>query len=95
MPQTNVLPDWKATYVHDAPCQKPGGITVSTALIANAVPNKPTYTAGTIQMTEAEATEAGIPAVSEVEDEQQVEDPVEEADPEPEPHHHKGRSRHR
>jgi hypothetical protein len=54
MPQTNVIPDWKATYVHDAPVQKPGGVTVSTALIATAVPNKPTYVAGTIQMASVE-----------------------------------------
>jgi hypothetical protein len=57
MPQTNVLPDWKATYVRDAPAQKPGGVTVSTALGATAVPNKPTYAAGTIQMTQLLAPE--------------------------------------
>jgi hypothetical protein len=41
MPQTNVLPDWVATYPRDAAAQKPGGVTISTTLIANAVPNKP------------------------------------------------------
>ena len=58
MPQNNVLPDWRATYPNDAPAQKPGGVTVSTALGATAVPNKPTYTAGTIQIAETEDMEA-------------------------------------
>jgi hypothetical protein len=43
MPQTNVLPDWVATYPRDAAAQKPGGVTISTTLIANAVPNKPQF----------------------------------------------------
>lgn len=57
MPQVTVIPDWKATYVNDAPVQKPSGITVSTTLGTHAVPNKPTYSAGTIQMYETEEGE--------------------------------------
>jgi hypothetical protein len=49
MPQNNVLPDWRATYPNDAPVQKPGGVTVATTATAPRVPNKPTYSAGTIQ----------------------------------------------
>ena len=49
MPQNNVLPDWRATYPNDAPVQKPPGVTVSTTATAPRVPNKPTYSAGTIQ----------------------------------------------
>jgi|SRR6516164_2761552 hypothetical protein len=49
MPQTNVLPDWRATYPNDAPVQKPPGVTVSTTATAPRVPNKFTYSAGTIQ----------------------------------------------
>lgn len=50
MPQNNVLPDWRATYPNDAPVQKPGGVTVATTATAPRVPNKPSYSAGTIQM---------------------------------------------
>jgi hypothetical protein len=50
MPQTNVLADWKANYPRDAAAQKPGGVTISTALIANAVPNKTQPFTATIQM---------------------------------------------
>jgi hypothetical protein len=56
MPQTNVLPDWKLTYPNDAKAQKVPGVTISTTLGANAVPNKPTYAAGTIQIVSLDAT---------------------------------------
>jgi hypothetical protein len=49
MPQTTYLPLFKVSYPILAPVQKPGGVTVSTTLITTAVPNKPQYTAGTIQ----------------------------------------------
>ena len=52
MPQTTYLPAYKADYPITAKVQKPGGVTVSVALIATAVPNKPTYVAGTIQSLE-------------------------------------------
>ncbi len=39
MPQNNYLPLFRATYPLLAPAQKPGGVTVSTTLPANAVPN--------------------------------------------------------
>lgn len=56
MPQTTVIPAWKATYPIEAPAQKPGGVAVSTALGANAVPNKPTPWQG----TETVITSAGV-----------------------------------
>jgi hypothetical protein len=57
MPQNNVLPDWRATYPNDAPAQKPGGVTVATTATAPRVPNKPSYSAGTIQSYDIEAAE--------------------------------------
>jgi hypothetical protein len=88
MPQNNVLPDWRATYPLDAPVQKPGGVTVLTTATAPRVPNKPTYSAGTIQMLEeaAVAAEEVINAAEEV--------PEEEVDEE-EPPPTRGRSRRR
>jgi hypothetical protein len=68
MPQGNVISDWKATYPNDAPRQKPGGVTVSTTLGGTAVPNKPTYAAGTIQMAQAEDMAAPAEEESEEED---------------------------
>jgi hypothetical protein len=56
MPQTTYLSLWTAEYPITAKVQKPGGVTVLSAVGAGDVPNKPTYTAGTIQMVEAEAT---------------------------------------
>lgn len=83
MPQTNVIPDWKLTYPNDAPAQKPGGVTVSTALGAHAVPNKPTFAAGTIQsfeafMEEVAAWDAARTAASEDEPGAVEDEPVEE-----------------
>jgi hypothetical protein len=57
MPQNNVLPDWRATYPNDAPVQKPPGVTVSTTATAPRVPNKFTYSAGTIQMVDVQTGE--------------------------------------
>jgi hypothetical protein len=54
MPQTTYLPVYKADYPLLCKVQKSGGVTVSAVLIATAVPNKPTYAAGTIQMAEAQ-----------------------------------------
>jgi hypothetical protein len=95
MPQNNVLPDWRATYPNDAPVQKPGGVTVATTATAPRVPNKPAFTAGTIQMVDAEGAmqfvtpeldsrtgEVLLPV-----EEQQAEteaEPVEEGEEEPE-----------
>jgi hypothetical protein len=56
MPQGNVLSGWRATYPTDAKYQKPPLAGLVITLGANAVPNKHTYAAGTIQMVEAEAT---------------------------------------
>lgn len=39
MPQTTYLPLFHATYGILAPAQKPGGVTVETALPPSAVPN--------------------------------------------------------
>ena len=49
MPQNTVLPQWVAEYPILAPAQKPPGVTVLTTATAPRVPNKPTYSAGTIQ----------------------------------------------
>jgi hypothetical protein len=46
---------YAADYPILAKAQKPGGVTVLSAVSAGDVPNKPTYTAGTIQMLDAEA----------------------------------------
>jgi len=55
MPQNTVLPDWRATYPIEAPAMKPPGVTVLTTATAPRVPNKPTYTSGTIQLAEVES----------------------------------------
>ena len=56
MPQTTYLPVWTAEYPILAKAQKPGGVTVLSVVGAGDVPNKPTYTAGTIQMVQVEST---------------------------------------
>jgi hypothetical protein len=73
MPQTTMLPVFTADYPILAKAQKPGGVTVLSAVGPGDVPNKPTYVAGTIQI----ATEA-------TEEAESVEgaNPVEEAEPE-------------
>lgn len=65
MPQNNVLPDWRATYPNDAPVQKPGGVTVATTATAPRVPNKPSYSAGTIQMVDFETGQMTFEAPAE------------------------------
>ncbi len=88
MPQTTVLPQYKADYPILAKVQKPGGVTVSTTLIATAVPNKPTYVAGTIQLAEFEPPKP--PDVREpVEEVREIEEPEteEEAEEETEEEH--------
>jgi hypothetical protein len=55
MPQTTMLPVFTADYPILAKAQKPGGVTVLSAVGPGDVPNKPTYAAGTIQMLSAEA----------------------------------------
>jgi hypothetical protein len=45
-----------ASYPILAKVQKPGGVTVVSTVSAGDVPNKHTYSAGTIQMVTAEAT---------------------------------------
>ena len=56
MPQTTYLPVWTAEYPILAKAQKPGGVTVLSVVGAGDVPNKPTYTAGTIQIIQVEST---------------------------------------
>jgi hypothetical protein len=77
MPQNNVLPDWRATYPNDAPAQKPGGVTVVTTATAPRVPNKPTYSAGTIQSYDPELGQMVLDKVID-----KVQDRVDEAAPE-------------
>jgi hypothetical protein len=87
MPQTTVLPEWKDTYPILAPAQKPGGVTVSTTLISNAVPNKPQPWTGTI-ITAAEAPSEELPPDESIEappEEEVVEPPPEEPPPAPAP----------
>jgi hypothetical protein len=55
MPQTTYLPVYTADYPILAKAQKPGGVTVLSAVGPGDVPNKPTYAAGTIQMAGVEA----------------------------------------
>jgi hypothetical protein len=83
MPQTNVLPDWKATYPADAKVQKPGGVTISTTLIATAVPNKPQWT-GTQMAVGSEEHTASLAQAPVVEAEAQPEEEVVEHEPETE-----------
>jgi hypothetical protein len=77
MPQNNVLPDWRATYPNDAPAQKPGGVTVATTATAPRVPNKPTYSAGTIQSYDPELGQMVLDKLID-----KVQDRVDEAAPE-------------
>jgi hypothetical protein len=87
MPQTTYLPVYTADYPILAKAQKPGGVTVLSAVGAGDVPNKPTYSAGTIQMTMLLAEEPETEAVEEeahVEEEAPAEEeaePVEEEHP--------------
>ncbi len=101
MPQNSVLPQWRADYPILAPVQKPGGVTVATTATAPRVPNKPTFTAGTIQMAsvETEAVEeekVEEEAEAEAEAEAEVEEEVEHDDNgDPKPRRSKPRGRHR
>jgi hypothetical protein len=52
MPQTTYLPVFKADYPLLCKVQKPGGVVVSSTLIANAVPNKFQPFTSTIQATQ-------------------------------------------
>lgn len=52
MPQTTYLPMYTASYPLLCKVQKPGGVTVSSVLIATAVPNKFQPFTSTIQMTQ-------------------------------------------
>lgn len=78
MPQNTVLPDWRVTYPNDAPAMKPGGVTVLTTATAPRVPNKPTYTAGTIQIAGMEAEQPVTEEESQVEENEVEENEVEE-----------------
>jgi hypothetical protein len=75
MPQTTYLPVFTADYPILAKAQKPGGVTVLSAVSAGDVPNKPTYSAGTIQMTML------LAATEEVVSEVEGTGPAEEAEP--------------
>jgi hypothetical protein len=109
MPQTTVLPVYTAEYPILAKAQKPGGVTVLSAVGAGDVPNKPTMFTATIQVASlavAEEAEASV-AEEEVVDEsveETVEEVGEEAEEEekddngdPKPRrakpHHRGKSR--
>lgn len=106
MPQTTYMPLYAASYPILAKVQKPGGVTVLSAVTAGDVPNKPTYSAGTIQMASFEAEpQSAEPTTVQSEDVHeeatQEDEPVEEEDEadaevedEPEdkpPTHHRGR----
>lgn len=86
MPQNTELPLFKAGYPIYAPAQKSGGITVSTALGTHAVPNKPTYAAGSIQMVGVEGEKEGVTeeAAEDPEEESSEEEDEEEEDEEEE-----------
>lgn len=73
MPQTTVIPAWKAEVPILTPAQKPGGVTISTTLIANAVPNKPQpWTATTVAVAEAKVEgEEVAPEEEEVHEEEE------------------------
>jgi hypothetical protein len=77
MPQTTYLPLYAAMYPILAKAQKPGGVTVLTTVGAGDVPNKPTFTAGTIQIASMEgpAEETAPEAEQETESEDGEEDP--------------------
>jgi hypothetical protein len=79
MPQTTYMPLYTASYPILAKAQKPGGVTVLSAVGAGDVPNKGTWAAGTIQM----ALGVGPESVEETEVEteesrERVESPAEE-----------------
>jgi hypothetical protein len=81
MPQNTYLPVYTADYPILAKAQKPGGVTVLSTVSAGNVPNKPHYSAGTIQMLEVEPpkTPEEGPTVQEPEEEEtEVEEPEEE-----------------
>jgi hypothetical protein len=83
MPQTTYLPVYTADYPILAKAQKPGGVTVLSAVGAGDVPNKPTYTAGTIQMVGAlseETKEASAEEATEEEHSPHTQDEVEDAE---------------
>jgi hypothetical protein len=58
MPQTTYLPIYTAEYPILAKAQKPGGVTVLSAVGAGDVPNKPTPFTATIQMAQESMSEA-------------------------------------
>src|SRR5215467_12006390 len=104
MPQNNVLPDWRATYPNDAPVQKPSGVTVSTTATAPRVPNKFTYSAGTVQLAlqlDLETKSEEVKPVDKKEEpkvKEEVKEEVEEEEDEEEedhPHRGGGAGRHR
>lgn len=65
MPQTTVLPVYRADYPILAKAQKPGGVTVLSVVTANDVPNKHVPGVPTIQMVEAEPQVEEEPAEEE------------------------------
>lgn len=82
MPQTNYLTLYRASYPLLAPVQKPGGVTVLTTTTGGDVPNKPTFTTGTIQIVgigvESEAqsvVEESVEETTEAEEEAELPHP--------------------
>jgi hypothetical protein len=55
MPQTTVIPAWKANYPLFTKAQKPSGITPATTLGASAVPNQVPQGTPTIQIAQLES----------------------------------------
>ena len=98
MPQTTYRTVYAADYPILAKAQKPGGVTVLSAVSANDVPNKHTYTAGTIQMLAPVEELRQITDESETQAEEveaEVEEESEDEDPEPTPHRRRSTRRHR
>jgi hypothetical protein len=87
-----MMPVFTAEYPILAKVQKPGGVTVLSAVGAGDVPNKPTYAAGTVQMTQL--VESEVQEAAPAEEAVPVEEvpPAEEAPPVEEEHpSHAGR----
>lgn len=94
MPQNTELPLWKAGYPITAPAQKPGGVTISTALWAHAVPNKPQWT-GTQLAAEEAKSDDGTPVTEQVEEEPTEETEEDDSGEEETTRHHGKRPRRR
>jgi len=95
MPQNTELPLWKAGYPITAPAQKPGGVTISTALWAHAVPNKPQWTGTQLAAEEAKSDDGTKPVTEQVEEEPTEETEEDDSGEEETTRHHGKRPRRR